>query len=411
MYRNMIDPPRRRGRPPTKTHRNTSPRSGRPPANTKKKTKIDPPRRGRPPANKKQQMGAPIVSACVNCRSHKKKCDGSQSYCLKTPEELVQRDIVITTSRKGEGTKKINSNNSTTTRKRGRPKREEDIMKDASKSPPHKRGRPKKVASVSKSRSLSNDTAAVVVARKRGRPKKDNDTDNVSRDHRLQRRKFVCSTDTVRTDARYASKSPRGASIKKKEKQHIATTEVAMTWQCPKCTRQVHTKSKATLAACIANHMKTHRTKNKNAIKNQPQPVVAIRPSPKRSDTAGEKAKSMRSRREVDCKKVQPVLAAAAAAVSKDKMLPYNHPTASEEEMQYPAEPATDLPKLWVTRRIPRKKKSRNSKPRSDIFWYSPKLGLRFKSKRDALNFVEAYKQCRRNEENAIKMFKEKTWK
>ena len=142
--------------------------------------------------------------------------------------------------------------------------------------------------------------------------------------------------------------------------------------------------------------------------------MVAIRPSPKRSDTAGEKAKSMRSRREVDCKKVQPVVAAAAAAaaaVSKDKMLPYNHPTASEEEMQYPAEPATDLPKLWVTRRIPRKKKSRNSKPRSDIFWYSPKLGLRFKSKRDALNFVEVYKQCRRNEENAIKMFKEKTWK
>ena len=364
-------------------------------------------------------MGAPIVSACVNCRSHKKKCDGSQSYCLKIPEELVQRDIVITASRKGEGTKKINSNNSTTTRKRGRPKREEDIiMKDASKSPPHKRGRPKKVASVSKSRSLSNDTAAVVVARKRGRPKKDNDTDNVSRDHRLQRRKFVCSTDT---DARYASKSPRGVSIKKKEKQHIATTEVVssssriLTWQCPKCTRQVRTKSKATLAACIANHMKTHRTKRKNAIKDQPQPVVvAIRPSPERSDTAGEKTKSMRSRREVDCKKEQPVVAAAAAAaaaVSKDKMLPYNHPTASEEEMQYPAEPATDLPKLWVTRRIPRKKKSRNIKPRSDIFWYSPKLGLRFKSKRDALNFVEVCKQCRRNEENAIKMFREKTWK
>jgi len=79
-----------------------------------------------------------------------------------------------------------------------------------------------------------------------------------------------------------------------------------------------------------------------------------------------------------------------------------NHPTVSEKDSHIPTEPAPDFPDGWKIRRIPR---LNPTDKRTDRNWYSPKLGLRFRGKADALRFVEILENFNGNEAAAIMEF------
>jgi hypothetical protein len=80
----------------------------------------------------------------------------------------------------------------------------------------------------------------------------------------------------------------------------------------------------------------------------------------------------------------------------------FDHTTTTDRDTTFPAEPAEGFPKNWTIRRIYR---ISNDK-RYDLIWFSPKLGLRFNSRRDALAYVDVLKRCRGDEAKAIKKFK-----
>ena len=80
-----------------------------------------------------------------------------------------------------------------------------------------------------------------------------------------------------------------------------------------------------------------------------------------------------------------------------------NHPTVGEKDAHIPTEPAEDFPDGWQIRRIPRL--NHNDK-RTDRNWYSPKLGLRFRAKSDALRFVEVLETFNGDESAAIMEFR-----
>jgi len=81
-----------------------------------------------------------------------------------------------------------------------------------------------------------------------------------------------------------------------------------------------------------------------------------------------------------------------------------DHATTTDRDKTFPAEPAEGFPKNWTIRRISRPS---NDKKR-DLAWFTPKLGLRFKSRRDALAYVDVLKRCRGDEAKAIVQFKSK---
>lgn len=71
-----------------------------------------------------------------------------------------------------------------------------------------------------------------------------------------------------------------------------------------------------------------------------------------------------------------------------------------------PTEPADGFPDGWVTRRIPRKTKRRQKKDnRVDVYYYSPKLGLKFRSEPDARRFLAEMEVSGRDEEVAIALY------
>lgn len=73
--------------------------------------------------------------------------------------------------------------------------------------------------------------------------------------------------------------------------------------------------------------------------------------------------------------------------------------TTSEKDRQMSSVQAAEgLPDGWVTRRIPRPSESK----KTDLKWYSPKLGLRFSSKKDALRFVTKVNRKNGDEAAAI---------
>lgn len=80
-----------------------------------------------------------------------------------------------------------------------------------------------------------------------------------------------------------------------------------------------------------------------------------------------------------------------------------NHPTVSEKDAHIPTEPAEDFPDGWQIRRIPR---LNQADKRTDRNWYSPKLGLRFRAKSDALRFVEVLETFDGDESAAIMEFR-----
>jgi hypothetical protein len=80
------------------------------------------------------------------------------------------------------------------------------------------------------------------------------------------------------------------------------------------------------------------------------------------------------------------------------------HPTVSDKDAHLPTEPAQGFPDGWVIRRITRKN---ISDKRTDRNWYSPKLGLRFRAKADAVRFLEKLENAKGDEVAAITDFHE----
>jgi hypothetical protein len=78
------------------------------------------------------------------------------------------------------------------------------------------------------------------------------------------------------------------------------------------------------------------------------------------------------------------------------------HPTVSEKDSHLPTEPAEDFPDGWEVRRIPR---LNPTDKRTDRNWYSPKLGLKFRAKSDALRFLGLVEAANGDEAAAIMEF------
>jgi hypothetical protein len=93
---------------------------------------------------------------------------------------------------------------------------------------------------------------------------------------------------------------------------------------------------------------------------------------------------------------------ADASSEGSSPMNTTNHPTVSEKDFHIPTEPAEDFPDGWQIRRIPR---LNPTDKRTDRNWYSPKLGLRFRAKSDALRFVEVLETFNGDEAAAIMEF------
>ena len=98
---------------------------------------------------------------------------------------------------------------------------------------------------------------------------------------------------------------------------------------------------------------------------------------------------------EADDSSVSPSTAAATINTTR-------HPTVSEKDSHLPTEPADDFPDGWEVRRIPR---LNPTDKRTDRNWYSPKLGLKFRSKADALRFVGLVEAANGDEAAAIMEF------
>lgn len=75
------------------------------------------------------------------------------------------------------------------------------------------------------------------------------------------------------------------------------------------------------------------------------------------------------------------------------------HPTVSDAHRHLPTEPVDGMPDGWVLRRIPRRNPSDK---RSDSYFYSPKLGLKFRARTDALRFIDILESVNGDESAAI---------
>lgn len=78
------------------------------------------------------------------------------------------------------------------------------------------------------------------------------------------------------------------------------------------------------------------------------------------------------------------------------------HPTVGTREAEIPSEAAEGFPDGWLTRRLPR---NNANDPRMDKHWYSPKLGLKFRSKDDAKRFLIKLEDANGDESEAIIAF------
>ena len=79
-----------------------------------------------------------------------------------------------------------------------------------------------------------------------------------------------------------------------------------------------------------------------------------------------------------------------------------DHPSASERDTQITAVPAEGLPDGWLVRHFPR---LNQSKAKSDPSYYSPKLGFKFRSRKEALRFVDEVVAAEGDEAAAITAF------
>ena len=85
-----------------------------------------------------------------------------------------------------------------------------------------------------------------------------------------------------------------------------------------------------------------------------------------------------------------------------ESMSANGHPTVGERDAEIPTEAAEGFPDGWVTRRLPR---HNANDPRMDKYWYSPKLGLKFRNKDDAKRFLNKLEDANGDESEAIIAF------
>ena len=90
-------------------------------------------------------------------------------------------------------------------------------------------------------------------------------------------------------------------------------------------------------------------------------------------------------------------------STSKQQPFTFNHPTLFTHDTHILPEPADGFPN-WFMRRIPRPVTVGRTK--ADTFYYSPKLGLRFRSKPEVQRFLAVLKSSRGDEAKAIVKFK-----
>ena len=72
----------------------------------------------------------------------------------------------------------------------------------------------------------------------------------------------------------------------------------------------------------------------------------------------------------------------------------------SDRDSKFPMEPADEFPKGWMKNRIPRA--GSNGKKKDDVYWYSPKLKFKFRSKPEVRRFLESLKGAGGDEAKAI---------
>ncbi len=85
-----------------------------------------------------------------------------------------------------------------------------------------------------------------------------------------------------------------------------------------------------------------------------------------------------------------------------ESMSANGHPTVGERDLEIPSVAAEGFPDGWVTRRLPR---NNVNDPRMDKYWYSPKLGLKFRNKDDAKRFLNKLEDANGDESEAIIAF------
>jgi len=80
----------------------------------------------------------------------------------------------------------------------------------------------------------------------------------------------------------------------------------------------------------------------------------------------------------------------------------------STRELQYPTTPAANFPNGWVTRTVPRLTTNKEGQQTSDLYYYSPQLGYKFRSKPEVQRFLDCVSKVSNGDERiAIGEFRE----
>jgi len=80
----------------------------------------------------------------------------------------------------------------------------------------------------------------------------------------------------------------------------------------------------------------------------------------------------------------------------------------STRELQYPTTPAANFPNGWVTRTVPRLTTNKEGQQASDLYYYSPQLGYKFRSKPEVQRFLDCVEKVSNGDERiAIGEFRE----
>eukprot|EP00804_Cyclotella_cryptica_P009216 CCRYP_021051-RA/>CCRYP_021051-RA protein AED:0.03 eAED:0.03 QI:195/1/1/1/1/1/8/677/2245 len=83
-----------------------------------------------------------------------------------------------------------------------------------------------------------------------------------------------------------------------------------------------------------------------------------------------------------------------------------NYRKTSEGDLAYPPQPVEDLPPGWILRRIPRGCTNRKA---SDVYYFSPIMGYKFRSRPEVARYLECLQHANGNEEVAIRFFRDET--
>ena len=82
------------------------------------------------------------------------------------------------------------------------------------------------------------------------------------------------------------------------------------------------------------------------------------------------------------------------------------HPTASKRDLLFGPKPVDDFPLGWVSRRVERMT-TVPGKPTADVYYFSPQMGYKFRSKLDVQRFLDCLAGVPDGEEAAIVKFRQ----